>query len=150
MLSDPRSQAHQSAKIHDGSIHHPIYGELLYPMQEHLPSRTVSLDGLLLAYGIDIRVASRGKGPLRTDQLSDAGCGIARGPHPYYKESPQLLLTPGAEKGGPLQRTHAHPNANGLQGVQHGLTNRKKGGYRGELSSIKTIGIAGLGEELLG
>src|SRR5262249_61939940 len=95
-------------------------------------------------------VASGVNGYLRTDHSSDAGCGIAPGHHPYYKESPQLLLTPGAEKGCALQRTHAHPNANGLQGVQHGLTNRKKGGNGGELPSIETIGIAGLGEELLG
>ena len=150
MLSDTRPQAHQGAKVDDRREHHPFYGELLYTMQERLPAPAVPLHSLLLAYGIDIRVAPIGKGSLRTDKLSGAAGRITRGPHADNKEAPELLLTPGAEKGRPLQRPHARPNTDGLQGIQHRLTHRKKGRNGGELPSIKTIGIAGLGHELLG
>jgi hypothetical protein len=49
MLSNPWSQADQSAKVHDRSEHHSLYCELLYTMQEYFPSRAVPLDSLLLA-----------------------------------------------------------------------------------------------------
>jgi hypothetical protein len=88
VLSNPRPQSYQGAKVDDRREHHPLYGELLYTMQERFPSRAIPLDTLLLAHGINIRIAPIGKGSLRTDQLSGAGCRIARCPNPYYKESP--------------------------------------------------------------
>jgi hypothetical protein len=49
VFSNPRSQSYQRAKVHDRSEHHPLYGELLYTMQERFPLRAIPLDRLLLA-----------------------------------------------------------------------------------------------------
>src|SRR5262249_49830799 len=130
--------------------HHTLYGELLYTVQEHFSSCAIALHRLLLAQRINIRIAPRSKGPLRTDEGFGAGGRIARGPRGDYGESPELLLTPGGKKGRPLHGLHTHPNTDSPQGVQNRLTNRKKGRNGGQLPSIKTIRIACFGKELLG
>ena len=64
MLSDPRSQSDQGAKVYERSKHDPLYTQLLDTMQERFSLRTIALDSLLLAQRINIRIAPIGQGPL--------------------------------------------------------------------------------------
>jgi hypothetical protein len=49
-------------------------------MQERFPSRPLPLNRLLLAQGINIRIASKSKRSLRTDKRFGAGCRVASSP----------------------------------------------------------------------
>src|SRR5262245_10215814 len=118
-------------------------------MEEGLAPRVIALAGLLLAQGIDVRVAPRREGPLGADERFSARGSVARGPRPSDKEPTELVLAPGVVKGVPFHGAHTHANADRIQVVDHRLPEHKEGWYGYQFPGVEAIWIASLGQQLL-
>ena len=62
----------------------------------------------------------------------------------------ELLLAPRGGQGGALHGAHPGPDADRLQVAGDRLAHREVGRERVEVAGVEAVGVAGLGEELLG
>src|SRR5262249_150955 len=150
VLRDPRSHAYEPTQVHNRSKHHALDSELLNVVQNCFPFGAVALLPLLLEECIDIWITPIGIGPLGVHKRFHTRPALPGPPTPRPEDPAHLFLPPGRIKGGPLHGPHAHPNADRVQVIHHGLADLKERGNRHQFPRVKTIGIARLAQQLLG
>ena len=125
--------------------------DLLDLVEQRLALLAVELLGLALEEIVDLGQRAVGVDAVlgrRTARAAPPRCRPRR-----WRRSTrpvQLLLAPAGHEGGALHRPHAASDADGLRIAADRLAQRGVGRQRGEIAGVEAVGVAGLGQELLG
>src|SRR5262249_5103663 len=152
---DPRllgawADAPDEGQLVDRDVRHPIVNEALDLVEQGLPLLDVRLARLPLEQVLDVR---HDAGRVDT-RLADVGfqprAGVAAGAGDADDDVLELLLAPGGGHGRPLHRANLATDAHRLEVRGQRLAHREVGWPGVEVSGVDPVGVAGLGEELLG
>src|SRR3990170_2624568 len=149
-LLDARPHAVQEGQLPDGRVDNLIQDELLHLVQDGLAALPIQLGRLLLEEAVDVGVAAIDVVPAGDREGLETRGGVAEGPARPLDEVLELLLPVPAEERRPLERAELHANPRRLEIVGDGLAQVGVGGVAEVIAGIEAVGVAGLGEELLG
>src|SRR5262249_19776946 len=147
---DSRSYAVQAGVQPDRRDHDFIVDELLDALQSGLASLRIQFPGLLGEETVDVRIAAVDIGAATGDEGLDSRGGAAVRGARALDDALVLFFGPSLEEGCPLDRTQPHANPGGVEVVDHGLADERDRCVAEVVSGVEAVGIASLGEELLG
>ena len=120
-------------------------------MQQGLALAAVELLHLLGKQRVDLGVGAVDVGAARGHVIVDPRGGVAEGSgSTLHDAATDLLLSPLAQEGDPLDGLEARLDADRVEVVGHGLGHVAVGGVAGELAGIEPLRIPGLCQEPLG
>src|SRR5262245_54200951 len=119
-------------------------------MQERFALGPVDLPRLTTKQLFDLRKRARGEDPAADHEGLEPGRRVSPGSVEPHDHALELLLAPGGEQRGPLQRSDASANADRSEITGERLTHRVERRIRIEVAGIESIREAGLGQEVFG
>src|SRR5262245_23974046 len=149
-LLHPGSGPVQSRVQPDRRDHRLVVDELLDPVQRRLPPLGVDLVRLLQEEPVDVLVAPRDIGAAGGDERLDARRRVAEGATAALDEPLELLLRSVREEGSALHRPELHAYAGRVEIVDGRLAHVGDRGVAEVIASVEAVGVASLGQELLG
>src|SRR6266540_2236138 len=129
---------------------HPFVERLLDLVQHRLPLLPIGLSGLLLVERVDVGIAAIGVGTVAGYHLRHPGSRVAVQPAAADTHAAELLRGPRREERRTLLLAHPELDPDGGKVPHDGLAPRKIGRRLMQVPGVEPVGIARLGQELLG
>src|SRR5262245_7426591 len=134
----------------EGAEPHPVIDELLDLVKHGFALAPVGFPSLLPEQVVDVRVGAAGECAVAAHRFGYPRGGVAEIRQGAQADSVELLARPCSVEGRPLHRAHLHPDPHRAEEPDDRLARRPIGRIRIEIPAVEPVGIASVGEQLLG
>src|SRR5437763_3146355 len=145
---DPRTDAVEKGELPDRREDRALVYELLHLVEERRALVAVQLGRLFLVQLVDVGVAAVNERSALYDISLEPGRGVAERRRAGLNHIAVGLLGIALDESCPFDRPQFHPDADGLQIVEHGLAEIGIGRVAKILAAVEAVRMAGLGKQL--